>query len=292
MEIIQVKGYEDVDNNFADFLEGTKKGIIKLPIEVININTWYGERLSFFASFLQITQKELEYVLYYASCIIQKEDGTFAVMNEKECQDAGIKYEITNMGAPAIRRALEKITEEQINAMFKKARETERDCMAKLEEIEEAEKNDDITETDVPCEEPEEPEMYPIIRELQNTRLLLDAIWEYSRTDWSKYFISEIKLFTLETRSMLKQYNDVDIYAINHGLPDLYGRVASLSNNIRRLNELNVPEFILRDKSRKLQEYVDELLSNGKRERPVCRITGGPAYLSLSDIALKTMKLV
>lgn len=295
MEKIIINGYEDVDSNFDDFLEGTKKGIIELPIEVMDINAWYGKRLSACAAILGLTQDELEKLVYYAGYVIEKADGTINVMTVKECNEAGVNFDITKTGAPAVKALLKSVTEEQLCSMHEKARTTEQRCMAKLEELAEAEQDDDtIIETDVVCEDEdfEEPEEYAVRRELKDARLMLDAIWEFESNRGSNWFINKITLFTLETRDMLSRYKNTGIYAVEHGIAGLYGRVANRGQRLKRLTELKAPEIILINESRMLQEYVDALMSNGKRGMPVCETDSGPALLSLSDIALRTMKLV
>jgi DNA-directed RNA polymerase subunit beta' len=50
-------------------------------------------------------------------------------------------------------------------------------------------------------------------------------------------------------------------------LNDLYRRVINRNNRLRRLLELNAPEIIVRNEKRMLQESVDALLDNGRRNR-------------------------
>jgi len=48
-------------------------------------------------------------------------------------------------------------------------------------------------------------------------------------------------------------------------LNDLYRRVINRNNRLRRLQELNAPEIIIRNEKRMLQEAVDALFDNGRR---------------------------
>jgi len=48
-------------------------------------------------------------------------------------------------------------------------------------------------------------------------------------------------------------------------LNDLYRRVINRNNRLKRLQELNAPEIIIRNEMRMLQEAVDALLDNGRR---------------------------
>ena len=48
-------------------------------------------------------------------------------------------------------------------------------------------------------------------------------------------------------------------------LNDLYRRVINRNNRLKRLQELNAPEIIIRNEKRMLQEAVDALFDNGRR---------------------------
>jgi DNA-directed RNA polymerase subunit beta' len=66
-------------------------------------------------------------------------------------------------------------------------------------------------------------------------------------------------------------------------LNDLYRRVINRNNRLRRLQELNAPEIIIRNEKRMLQEAVDVLFDNGRRGKTIT----GPnkrALKSLSDM--------
>lgn len=68
-------------------------------------------------------------------------------------------------------------------------------------------------------------------------------------------------------------------------LNDLYRRVISRNNRLKRLIEMNSPDVILMNEKRMLQEAVDALIDNGRRNKPVLG-PGGRALKSLSS-ALK-----
>ncbi len=66
-------------------------------------------------------------------------------------------------------------------------------------------------------------------------------------------------------------------------LNDLYRRVINRNNRLKRLQELNAPEIIIRNEKRMLQESVDALFDNGRRGK----VFTGPnkrALRSLSDM--------
>ena len=67
-------------------------------------------------------------------------------------------------------------------------------------------------------------------------------------------------------------------------LNDLYRRIINRNNRLARLLELGAPEIIVRNEKRMLQEAVDALIDNGRRNgRPVTG-PGNRALKSLSDL--------
>lgn len=50
-------------------------------------------------------------------------------------------------------------------------------------------------------------------------------------------------------------------------LNDLYRRVINRNNRLKRLQELQAPDIIVRNEKRMLQEAVDALIDNGRRGR-------------------------
>lgn len=66
-------------------------------------------------------------------------------------------------------------------------------------------------------------------------------------------------------------------------LNDLYRRVVNRNNRLRRLQELNAPEIIIRNEKRMLQEAVDALFDNGRRGKLITGPNKRPLK-SLSDM--------
>jgi len=66
-------------------------------------------------------------------------------------------------------------------------------------------------------------------------------------------------------------------------LNDLYRRVINRNNRLKRLLNLEAPDIIVRNEKRMLQEAVDALIDNGRRGRPVTG-PGNRALKSLSDM--------
>ena len=66
-------------------------------------------------------------------------------------------------------------------------------------------------------------------------------------------------------------------------LNDLYRRVCNRNNRLKRLQELDAPEIIIRNEKRMLQEAVDVLFDNGRRGKIVTGRNKRPLK-SLSDM--------
>src|SRR3982751_200652 len=66
-------------------------------------------------------------------------------------------------------------------------------------------------------------------------------------------------------------------------LNDLYRRVINRNNRLKRLQELNAPEIIIRNEKRMLQEAVDALFDNGRRGKNITGPNKRPLK-SLSDM--------
>src|SRR5260370_15901535 len=66
-------------------------------------------------------------------------------------------------------------------------------------------------------------------------------------------------------------------------LSDLYRRVITRTNRLKRLLELNAPEIIIRNERRMLQEAVDALFDNGRRGKTITGPNKRPLK-SLSDM--------
>jgi len=66
-------------------------------------------------------------------------------------------------------------------------------------------------------------------------------------------------------------------------LNDLYRRVITRNNRLKKLINLNAPEIIVRNEKRMLQESVDALFDNGRHGRPVLGSSNRPLK-SLSDM--------
>ena len=66
-------------------------------------------------------------------------------------------------------------------------------------------------------------------------------------------------------------------------LNDLYRRIINRNNRLKKIQEIRAPESIVNHEKRLLQEAVDALIDNGRRQRPVTG-SNGRALKSLSDM--------
>lgn len=57
-------------------------------------------------------------------------------------------------------------------------------------------------------------------------------------------------------------------------LNELYRRLVNRNNRLKKMQELNAPEIIVRNEKRMLQEAVDALIDNGRRGKPVTGAAG------------------
>ena len=64
-------------------------------------------------------------------------------------------------------------------------------------------------------------------------------------------------------------------------LNELYRRVISRNNRLRKLMEMRAPVIIIRNEKRMLQEAVDALIDNGRRGKPVT----GPSNRPLKSLS-------
>ena len=100
-----------------------------------------------------------------------------------------------------------------------------------------------------------------------------------TRPEWM--ILTEIPVIPPDLRPMVQL--DGGRFATSD-LNDLYRRIINRNNRLARLIELGAPEIIIRNEKRMLQEAVDALIDNGRRNgRPVTG-PGNRALKSLSDL--------
>ena len=230
-----------------------RMGHIELAAPIAHI--WYFKGIpSRIALMLDITPRNLEKVIYFASYIVT-DKGTSGlekcqVLNEKEYHEAEEKYGKKSfkaeMGAEAIRKLLEEIDLEKLTAEIQKDLET--------------------------------------ASEQRKAKLIkrLDTVESFrksgNRPEWM--VMNVVPVIPPDLRPMVQL--DGGRFATSD-LNDLYRRVINRNNRLKRLLELGAPEIIVRNEKRMLQESVDALIDNSRRGRPVTG-AGNRPLKSLSDL--------
>ena len=230
-----------------------RMGHIELAAPVAHI--WYFKGIpSRIALLLDISPRELEKVIYFASYIVT-DKGTSGllknqIINEKEYHEAVEKYGKgsfkAEMGAEAIKKLLAEIDIEKLAAKLKK----------ELEKASEQKKAKVAKRLDT----------------VESFRL------SENKPEWM--VMNVIPVLPPEIRPMVQL--DGGRFATSD-LNDLYRRVINRNNRLKRLLELGAPEIIVRNEKRMLQESVDALIDNGRRGRPVTG-AGNRPLKSISDM--------
>ena len=74
-----------------------------------------------------------------------------------------------------------------------------------------------------------------------------------------------------------------------YDLNTLYGEIINRNNHLKKLVDLNVPEVIIRNEKRMLQQTVDKLFDNARCHQPALRNSGTP-LVSLTDELAKVVQ--
>ena len=230
-----------------------RMGHIELAAPVAHI--WYFKGIpSRIALLLDISPRELEKVIYFASYIVT-DKGTSGllkcqIINEKEYHEAVEKYGRgsfkAEMGAEAIRKLLTEIDIEKLSEKLKK-------------EL-------------VKASEQKKAKIAKRLDTVESFRL------SGNKPEWM--VMNVIPVLPPELRPMVQL--DGGRFATSD-LNDLYRRVINRNNRLKRLLELGAPEIIVRNEKRMLQESVDALIDNGRRGRPVTG-AGNRPLKSISDM--------
>ena len=229
-----------------------RMGHIELAAPVSHI--WYFKGIqSRMSLMLDISPKDLEKVLYFASYIVidkgytQLEDKQ--LLNESEYRDMLERYEDefeADTGAEAIKKLLARIDLDEMSRRLH-------------EELENASGQ-------------------------KRLRLMkrIDVVEAFrlsgNRPEWM--ILDVLPVIPPDLRPLVQL--DGGRFATSD-LNDLYRRVINRNNRLRKLLELGAPYIIVRNEKRMLQEAVDALIDNGRRGRPVTGPNSRPLK-SLSDL--------
>ena len=229
-----------------------RMGHIQLVSPVSHI--WYFKGIpSRIGLVLDMTPKELEKVLYFASYVVTDPGDTpfqyKQVIEEEEYNEAREIYGKSfqaGMGAEAIKKLLCDIDVDQMAH--------------------------DLREQMVTASGQKKIRLVKILE-------VIEAFKQSgNRPEWM--ILDVIPVIPPELRPMVQL--DGGRFATSD-LNDLYRRVINRNNRLKKLGELGAPDIIIRNEKRMLQESVDALIDNGRRGRPV-QGAGGRKLKSLSDM--------
>ena len=230
-----------------------RMGHIELAAPVSHI--WYFKGIpSRMGLMLDLTPRMLEQVLYFSKYIVidpgyAKELQKGQLLSEKEYREMNEKYEDdikVGIGAEAIKQMLQAI-----------------DCEQLAKELREELKN------------ASGQKKAKIVKRLE----VVEAFRQSgNRPEWM--IIDILPVIPPEIRPMVQL--DGGRFATSD-LNDLYRRVINRNNRLKRLQQLNAPDIIVRNEKRMLQEAVDALIDNGRRGRAVTG-ANSRALKSLSDM--------
>ena len=229
-----------------------RMGHIELAAPVSHI--WYFKGIpSRMGLILDISPRLLEQVLYFASYIVADPGDTplmkKQILSDKDYRDMREKYEDdfdAGMGAEYIQKLLAEIDLEELSAELK----------AELEDAAGQKR----------------------ARLLKRLEVVESFRLSGNRPEWM--ILNVIPVIPPDIRPMVQL--DGGRFATSD-LNDLYRRVINRNNRLKRLLELGVPDIIVRNEKRMLQEAVDALIDNGRRGRPVTGPNNRPLK-SLSDM--------
>lgn len=230
-----------------------RMGHIKLATPVAHI--WFLKSLpSRIGALLDLTLRELERVLYYESYIILDAGETpfkiGQILSEAEFRRAqdqfGAEFS-AGMGAESIKELLQK---QQLEELRKQLRDELRDVTS-------------------------EAKRKKLVKRLRVVEAFVNSD---NKPEWM--VMDVVPVLPPDLRPLVPL--DGGRFATSD-LNDLYRRVINRNNRLKRLQELDAPEIILRNEKRMLQEAVDSLFDNGRRGKVVTGTNKRPLK-SLSDM--------
>ncbi len=229
-----------------------RMGHIELAAPVSHI--WYFKALpSRMGAVLDMSTRFLERVLYFARYVVIDPGNTplekKQLLTDAEYKSAREKYEDdfkAGMGAEAIRELLAEIDLDKLSAELR-------------EKLAEA----------------TGPKKVKIIKRLE----IVEAFRKSgNRPEWM--ILEALPVLPADIRPMVQL--DGGRFAASD-INELYRRVINRNNRLKHFLEMNAPEIIIRNEKRMLQEFVDALIDNGKRGKPVTGASNRPLK-SLSEI--------
>jgi DNA-directed RNA polymerase subunit beta' len=231
-----------------------RMGHITLATPVAHI--WFLKSLpSRIGNVLDLTLKELEKILYFESWIVMDPKGTNLkkkqLLSEEEYYDLreqmGADAFEVGIGAEAVRKLLEEVqVDEMVETLRVEVKTATSDTKRK--------------------------------KAIKRLKVMEALKKSQNRPEWMVLTI--LPVIPPDLRPLVPL--DGGRFATSD-LNDLYRRVINRNNRLKRLQELNAPEIIIRNEKRMLQEAVDVLFDNGRRGRAITGSNKRPLR-SLSDM--------
>ena len=228
-----------------------RMGHINLAAPVAHI--WYLRGIpSRMALLLEVTPKQLEEVVYFVSYIVTDPGETELkykqVLSESKYREYQAKYGPTafkaKTGAEAVLELLQNV-----------------DLEAEYERVQEA------------LQTAKGEKQKKLVKQLDTINAFRHS---NNKPEWM--ILTKIPVIPPDLRPMLQL--DGGRFAASD-LNDLYRRVITRNNRLRKLLDLGTPNIIVQNEKRMLQEAVDALIDNGRRSKPITG-PGGRALKSLS----------
>ncbi|MEG1252934.1 MAG: DNA-directed RNA polymerase subunit beta' [Erysipelotrichaceae bacterium] len=228
-----------------------RMGHIELAAPVAHI--WYLRGIpSRMALLLDVTPKQLEEVVYFVSWIvIDPKDTKLAykqVLSEKEYRENIAIYGPGSFGAQTGAEGVQTL-------------------------LEEVDLEKEYTNIQLLLETAQGEKRKKLIKRLDTVESFRHSD---NKPEWM--VLSVIPVIPPDLRPMLQL--DGGRFATSD-LNDLYRRVITRNNRLKKLLELGTPAIIVQNEKRMLQEAVDALIDNGRRSKPITG-AGGRALKSLS----------
>ena len=229
-----------------------RMGNIELAAPVSHI--WYFKALpSRMGAILDMSTRLLERVLYFSRYVVIDPGNTplekKQLLTDAEYKSAKEKYEDdfrAGMGAEAIRELLADI---DLDKLSSELRESLQGATG--------------------------PKKVKIIKRLE----IVEAFRKSGNCpEWM--ILETIPVLPADIRPMVQL--DGGRFAASD-INELYRRVINRNNRLKHFLEMRAPEIIIRNEKRMLQEFVDALIDNGKRGKPVTGASNRPLK-SLSEI--------
>jgi DNA-directed RNA polymerase subunit beta' len=229
-------------------------GHITLATPVAHI--WFLKSLpSRIGNLLDITLKDLEKVLYCESYIVIDPKSTPLLKGEliseekmqRMLQEHGEESLVAGMGGEAVREMLKAIDINKLSEQLRK----------------------DMRETNSEAKRKKYAKRLKVVEAFRTSG---------NKPEWM--MLDVIPVIPPDLRPLVPL--DGGRFATSD-LNDLYRRVINRNNRLKRLQELNAPDIIIRNEKRMLQEAVDALFDNGRRGKTITGPNKRPLK-SLSDM--------